>query len=109
MPSGAFPTRLKPYHVCWKDFLSSRLASEISKDPRPERHGHIERSNSTLGNKSSLARGEQRPVVHRQTDLFAGSPRVLFGNTVKGPLFPSTNQNYYRTCFPNLKGAIYST
>ena len=55
-PSSAFPTQLKPYHVCSKDFLSSQLASEISKDARPERHGHIERSNSTLGNKSSLAR-----------------------------------------------------
>ena len=54
--SSAFPTQLKPYHVCEKDFLSSQLASEISKDARPERDGHIERSNSTLGNKSALAR-----------------------------------------------------
>ena len=49
-PASATPTQLKPYHVCEKDFLSSQLASEISKDARPERHGHIERSNSTLGN-----------------------------------------------------------
>ena len=34
-----------------------------------------------------------------------GSPRVLFVKTFKGPLFPSTNQNFYRTCFPNFKGA----
>ena len=53
--------------------------------------------------------GGQRPVVDRQTYLFPGSPRVLFVKTVKGSLFPSTNQNYYQTCFPNLKSAIYST
>ena len=35
-----------------------------------------------------------------------GSPSVLFVKTVKGPLFPSTNRNFYRTCFPNFKGAI---
>ena len=39
------------------------------------------------------ARGKQRPVVHRQTDLFPGSPRVLFVKTVDEPLSPSTNQN----------------
>ena len=57
-PASATPTQLMPYHAC------SLFASEISKDPRPERHGHI--------------------------------PRVLFVKTVKGTLFPSTNQNYYR-------------
>ena len=69
-PASAPPTQLKPYHVCWKDFLSSQLASEIWKDARPERHGHIERSNSTLGNKSSLARGQQRPAYSTQANRF---------------------------------------
>ena len=42
----------------------------------------------------------QHAVVHRQTDLFPGPPRVLFVKTVKRPLMPSTNQNYYRTIQP---------
>ena len=32
----------------------------------------------------------QHAVVHRQTDLFPGPPRVLFVKTVERPLFPST-------------------
>ena len=42
----------------------------------------------------------QHAVVHRQTDLFPRPPLVLFVKTVKRPLFPSTNQNYYRTIQP---------
>ena len=53
--------------------------------------------------RTSAWEAKQQPVVHRQTDLFAESPGVLFGNTVKGPLFPSTNQNYYRTCAPSIQ------
>ena len=46
----------------------------------------------------------QHAVVHMQTDLFPGPPLVLFVKTVKRPLFPSTNQNYYmyRTIQPKL-------
>ena len=53
--------------------------------------------------------GSQRLVVDRQTNLFPGYPCVLFVETVQGPLFLSTNQNYYCTCLQNLKGAIHST
>ena len=65
--------------------------------------GHIERSNSTLGNRSSLAR-----VVSGQLSTFKqicsrGLLVSLVVKTVKGPLFPSTNQNYYWTCFANFK------
>ena len=35
--------------------------------------------------------------------LLPGSPRVLFVETVQGPLFLSTNQNYYCTCLQNFK------
>ena len=102
-PASVIPSQLLRYHVCWKDFLSSQLASEIWKEPRPDRHGHIERSKSTLDIKSQPGTGSQRLVVDRQTNLFPGSPRVLFVETVQGPLFLSTNQNYYCTCLQNFK------
>ena len=47
--------------------------------------------------------GSQRLVVDWQTNLFPGSPRVLFVETVQGPLFLLTNQNYYCTCLQNFK------
>ena len=109
-PASATPTQLKPYHArSRKIFFQVSWLLRFRKTPRPERHGHIERANSTLGNKSFLTRGEQRPVVHRQTDLFPGSPRVLFVKTVKGTLFSSTNQNYYRSLQPKfpVKNQIY--
>ena len=83
--------------------IPSQLASEIWKEPRPDRHGHIERSKSTLDIKSNPVTGSQRPVVDRQTNLFPVSPRVLFVETVQGPLFLSTNQNCYCTCLQNFK------
>ena len=47
-PASVIPSQLQRYYVCKKDFLSSQLTSEIWKEPRPDRHGHIERSKSTL-------------------------------------------------------------
>ena len=79
------------------------FTKQIWKEPRPDRHGHIERSKSTLDIKSNPGTGSQQPVVDRQTNLFPGSPRVLFVETVQGPLFLSTNQNYYCTCLQNFK------
>ena len=55
-PSSAFRRNWSRITFARKIFFRVSSASEISKDARPERHGHIERSNSTLGNKSGLAR-----------------------------------------------------
>ena len=35
-PASVIPSQLLRYHVCKKDFLSSQLASEIWKEPRPD-------------------------------------------------------------------------
>ena len=59
-----------------------------------------------LGNKSALARVVSGQLSTGKQICSGGSPRFLFVKTVKGPLFPSTNQNFYRTCFQNFKGAI---
>ena len=101
-PASATPTQLKPYHVCEKDFLSSQLASEISKDARPERHGHIERSNSTLGNKGSLARGEQQPACScPQANRFVpGASSCPFCQDRRKTIVSIDNQNYYQTIQP---------
>ena len=57
----------------------------------------------------NVRKSSQRLIIDWQTNLFPESPRVLFVETVQGPLFLSTNQNYYCTCLQNLKGAIHST
>ena len=68
-PASVIPTQLQPYHVCYKDLLSSQPTSEILQDARPDRHGQIERPKSTLDVKSDPGTGSQRPVVDRITDL----------------------------------------